>query len=100
QFLPWLNVSLTGIVGVSWLDRRDDPSNVRYRSFAAASRNGTAWSINRRVGTALSNPFNDGFSGAFIGDYTGNTWTSNSVNIAWTDTRVGSARAFTGGFAF
>ena len=40
QAFPWLSVSSTGLVGVSWLDRRNDPNNVNYQAFAAISRDG------------------------------------------------------------
>ena len=87
QFLPWLNVSKCGVVGVSWLDRRDDPANVSYEAFAALSTNhGTSFGTNRIISSAMSNPFNDGFGGSFMGDYTGNTW---SGFASWMDTRNG-----------
>src|SRR5262249_54343814 len=40
QFFPWLSVSSTGLVGVSWLDRRNDPANIDYQAFAAISSDG------------------------------------------------------------
>src|SRR5258706_8835914 len=40
QFLTWLTVSRQGLVGVSWMDRRNDPNNVNYEAFAAVSHSG------------------------------------------------------------
>jgi hypothetical protein len=39
-FFPSLSVSPTGLVGVSWLDRRNDPADVKYQAFAAISTDG------------------------------------------------------------
>jgi hypothetical protein len=65
QFMPGLNVSRSGAVGVSWLDRRNDPSNINYESFAAFSGNGgTSFTANKDLSAAPSNPFNDGFGGS------------------------------------
>jgi hypothetical protein len=40
EFNPWVSVSASGVVGVTWLDRRDDPANLKYRAYAAVSSNG------------------------------------------------------------
>ena len=90
QFFPWLSVSHRGIVGVSWLDRRNDPSNVSYEAFATISpTGGVNFFPDVQLTTALSNPFNDGFGGFFLGDYTGNTWDGNTLFATWTDTSNG-----------
>ena len=47
EFFSWLNVSRSGMVGVSWMDRRDDPANINYGAFSAFSTNGgTSYSLN------------------------------------------------------
>jgi hypothetical protein len=97
QFFPWLNVSSSGIVGVTFLDRRNDPNNVRYKAFAALSKNGTTW-VNKTIATASSNPNNDGFGGSFMGDYTGNVWNGGSLLASWMDTRTGVSQDEVGGF--
>jgi hypothetical protein len=90
QFFPWVNVDQSnGWVGVSWLARRDDPANVSYNASAAASKDFGATYPNVKISAASSNPGNDGFGGGFIGDYTGNTWSKNSLIAAWTDTSAG-----------
>ncbi len=92
QFFPWLTVSLHGTVGVSWLDRRNDPSNLSYEAFATISNNGgTSFATNTQIASAPSNPLNDGFGGAFMGDYTGNYWaTATRFYASWMDTRNGT----------
>ena len=40
EFFPWLSVSSGGKVGVTWLDRRKDPSNISYETFGTTSTNG------------------------------------------------------------
>jgi hypothetical protein len=99
QFFPWLSTSENGVVGVTWLDRRLDPSNINYDSFASASANGGAsYSPAVRVSTASSDPFNDGFGGSFMGDYTGNIWSESTVFASWTDTRSLIAQDEVGGY--
>ena len=97
QFFPWLNVNRSGVIGVSWDDRRNDPSNINYEMFAALSGNGgSSFTKNFDLSAAPSNPFNDGFGGFFIGDYTGNAWTAGSKNfyVTYTDTTTGIDQDF------
>jgi hypothetical protein len=90
QFFPWLSVSSTGTVGVSWLDRRNDPANISYQAFAALSSTGGAtFAQSQLISTAVSNPNNDGFGGTFMGDYTGNAWAGNTLFASWMDSRGG-----------
>ncbi len=90
QFFPWLSVSATGAVGVSWLDRRNDPANLSYQAFAAVSTDGGAsFGTNWQLTTAFSNPNNDGSGGTYMGDYTGNTWVGSTLYAAWMDTSNG-----------
>jgi hypothetical protein len=92
QFFPWLSVSSSGLVGVSWLDRRDDPINLSYEAFAAISNDGGATFPNLQIASAASNPNNDGFKGSFMGDYTGNVWdsTGTTLHASWMDSRKGT----------
>jgi hypothetical protein len=90
QFFPWLSVSASGVVGVSWLDRRNDPANLSYQAFAAVSTDGGAsFGTNWQLTAASSNPYNDGSGGTYMGDYTGNTWVGNTLYAAWMDTSNG-----------
>jgi hypothetical protein len=84
QFFPWISVSPTGLVGVSWLDRRNDPSNIDYQAFAGISANGGLSFENVQLTTAFSNP--NAIHSATMGDYTGNTWDGlNYFIAAWMD---------------
>jgi hypothetical protein len=90
QFFPWLSVSPSGDVGVSWLDRRNDPANLSYQAFAAVSTDGgKSFGTNWQLTTAFSNPLNDGSGGTFLGNYTGNTWVGGTLYAVWMDTSNG-----------
>jgi len=81
------------LIGVTWLDRSLDSTNVNYDAFGASSKklkklkNG-----NLRLSSVSSDPFNDGFGSGFMGDYTGNAWVAGKSKLfmSWSDTRSGS----------
>lgn len=99
QFMPWLTTNSSGVVGVTWLDRRNDSANVNYDAFSTISGNGAiSFAPNVRLSSVASNPNNDGFGGAFMGDYTGNIWSGVTLFASWTDTRSGVAQDEIGGF--
>jgi hypothetical protein len=99
EFFPWLTTAHNGDVGVTWLDRRMDPSNIKYDAFAAVSTNGgTSFGASVRVSTVSSDPFMDGFGGGFMGDYTGNIWDRNKLFQSWPDTRTGVAQDEVGAY--
>lgn len=102
QFFPWVNVSPEGMVGVSWLDRRNDPANKKYEAFAAFSNDGgKSFGKNIDLSAAPSDPANDGFGGRFMGDYTGNAWAGNKTfYVTFTDTTTGVGQDFIGGYRF
>jgi len=89
QFMPWLSVSSSsGSVGVSWLDRRNDPANVNYQAFAAISRDGgLSFQPNVQLTQAFSNPAINGND--WMGDYSGNTWVGSNFVAAWMDSSNG-----------
>ncbi len=91
QFFPWLSVSSTGLVGVSWLDRRNDPANIKYQAFAAISGDGgKSFKPNVQLTTAFSDPNNNGDPGNWMGNYTTNTWAGpNHFVAAWMDSSNG-----------
>jgi hypothetical protein len=85
QFLPWISVGPTGLVGVSWLDRRNDPANVDYQAFAGISANGGLSFENVQLTTGFSS-LNNQYDGSQIGSYTGDTWDGPNYFIAaWMD---------------
>jgi hypothetical protein len=89
QFFPALSVSDTGLVGVSWLDRRNDPNNINYQAFGAISTDGGQTFPNQRLTKAFSDPNNNGTGNNWMGDYTGNTWAGGDFIAAWMDSSNG-----------
>jgi hypothetical protein len=79
------------LVGVSWLDRRNDPANIDYQAFAAISTDGgQSFQPNVQLTTAFSNPNVNGYEdNAWMGDYTGNTWDGPDFVAAWMDSSNG-----------
>ena len=89
QFLPWISVSPNGLVGVSWLDRRNDPANIDYQAFAGISSNGGLSFQNVQLTTGFSDPTVG--VGTSLGDYDGNAWDGpNDFAAAWMDNSNGS----------
>ena len=91
QFFPSISVSSTGKVGVSWLDRRNDPNDIDYQAFAAISEDGgQSFGTNWQLTTAFSDPRVNGTQNNWMGDYTGNTWKGDNVFVAaWMDSSNG-----------
>jgi hypothetical protein len=89
QFFPSISVSSTGLVGVSWLDRRNDPANHNYQAFAAISNDGgKSFGRNWQLTKAFSDPDTNGDYN-WMGDYMGNTWAGNKFIAAWMDSSNG-----------
>ena len=87
QFFPAISVSPTGLVGVSWLDRRNDPANHNYQAFAAISSDGgQSFGRNWQLTSAFSNP-DKAYN--WMGDYAGNTWAGGNFIAAWMDSSNG-----------
>jgi hypothetical protein len=82
-------VSPEGLVGVSWLDRRNDPNNIDYQAFAAISTDGGQNFPNTQLTKAFSNPDNNGSGNNWMGDYTGNAWAGGDFIAAWMDSSNG-----------
>jgi hypothetical protein len=91
QFMPWLNVNQNGVLGITWLDKRNDPDNVEYEAFGTWSTDGgKTFADNVQIASEPSNPLDDGFGGYFMGEYTGNVWDGKTLFAAWPDTRNGT----------
>ena len=88
QFFPSISVNSAGLVGVSWLDRRNDPANIDYQAFAAISADGGQTFPNTQLTKAFSNPNTNG-GNYWMGDYTGNTWAGQDFIAAWMDSSNG-----------
>jgi uncharacterized repeat protein (TIGR03803 family) len=90
QFFPAISVSSTGTVGVSWLDRRNDPADLSYQAYAAFSDDGgKTFKKNWQLTTAFSDPDTNGTMNHWMGDYTGNAWDGNTFIAAWMDSSNG-----------
>jgi len=102
QFFQWLNINQkNGRVGVTWLDRRNDPSNLSYQPFFAYSANGgKSFSAGHALSSKKSNPDNDGFGGTFMGDYTGNAWNGKALYQSYMDTTTKTCQDFVTGVTF
>lgn len=95
EFFPGLSVSPTGVVGVNWLDRRNDRHNIFYQPFTAVSNDGgQSFGNNYQLAKPLSNPYYSSYS---MGDYTGNAWAGQTLLVSWPDTRNGTMQAYVGG---
>jgi hypothetical protein len=86
QFMGSVTVSATGVVGITWLDRRDDPDNELYRMYRASSTDGgRTFAGVAAVATAASDPnlWNSLSESA-------SAWAGDRLYAAWPDTRTGS----------
>lgn len=101
QFFPWINLNKAGTkIGVTWLDRRNDPANLSYQPFFVKSVDGVTFGKNRALSSTKSNPLNDGFGGGFMGDYRGHVFSGKKVYASWMDTRSGTSQDEIGGIQF
>lgn len=88
QFFPWVSVNPRGTIGVTWLDRRNDPKNLLYEEFGAYSTDGIHFP-NYQIAAKPSDPRkgwpkSQGYN--FIGDFTGGVWVGKKLYAAWPDT--------------
>ena len=94
QFKPYVSVSATGAVAVTWLDRRDDPNNTNYRAYAAISRKGV-FTRNIALATASSIPM---FGLSYNDSPPANAWSGSTLLAVWPDTRKGTLLQVIGGY--
>jgi uncharacterized repeat protein (TIGR01451 family) len=99
QFFPWLSVAPNGNIYAGWFDSRLDPAPYTepfyYDEYVAVSTDGgLTFSPNVRISN-LTSDASIGFSGQFIGDYSGIAATDSFVYPAWVDTRRGHQDIFT-----
>lgn len=92
QFLPWVNVDDAGAVHVSFLDRRNDPANLRYAMYVGTSTNGGAsFGPNVKVSDGDYPPS----SLYFVGDYNQTAIGGGRLHPVWVDARAGNLDVFT-----
>jgi hypothetical protein len=95
QFYPWLSLSADGTLAVTWLDRRNDPANLKVQPFFATSQDGLHFSPSRFLSSILSDPTVGGYAGVQV-----NVWVGNTIYAGWADTRSGQPRTELGGAQF
>ena len=93
QFDAGISVSPSGLVSVTWLDRRDDPANLKYRTFLALSGDGgSSFPRNIRLANATSTP-------TFGLNVAANAWSGSTLYSVWPDKRGGGTlQEFIGGY--
>jgi len=92
QWFHWMTVHPeTGDIGISWLDRREDPGQCLYRTYATISTDGgDTWAPNFPVSDVESDPTTP----TFIGDYNANTFKSDGFYAGWVDLRNDDGDAY------
>ncbi len=92
QWWQWMAVHpTTGNIGVSWLDRREDPTGCQYKTYATMSTNGgMTWIPDFAVADIASNPA----SSNWLGDYCGLTFHTDGFYSVWVDTRNDDGDAY------
>jgi hypothetical protein len=91
QFQPWIAVTATGQVNVSFFDRRNDPGNYFIDTYLAQSEDGGATFHDQRVSARMWDPAvaaPTSVSGKFIGDYQGLVADDDAAIPFWNDTQL------------
>jgi len=91
QFQPWLAVTPSGQVNVSFFDRRNDPANYFIDTWLARSEDGGRTFSDRRVSQRMWDPAVNAptsVSGKFIGDYQGLVADDEVAIPFWNDTQL------------
>ena len=91
QFQPWLAVTPSGQVNVSFFDRRNDPANYFIDTWLARSEDGGRTFTDRRVSQRTWDPAVNAptsVSGKFIGDYQGLVADDEVAIPFWNDTQL------------
>jgi hypothetical protein len=91
QFFPWVNFASNGRkLGFTWMDRRNDASNVKFQPFFA-SNTPSGFTKDHALDSKLSDPNKDGFGSGFFGDYYTNVWSGRALYINWCDTNFNNS---------
>lgn len=91
QFQPWIAVTPSGQVNVSFFDRRNDPANYFIDTWLARSEDGGRTFTDRRVSQRNWDPAVNAptsVSGKFIGDYQGLVADDEVAIPFWNDTQL------------
>ena len=91
QFQPWLAVTPSGQVNVSYFDRRNDPGNYFIDTWLSQSEDGGRTFTDHRVSQRMWDPAVNAptsVSGKFIGDYQGLVADDEVAIPFWNDTQL------------
>lgn len=102
QFQPWLAVTPSGQVNVSYFDRRNDPGNYFIDTWLSRSEDGGQTFTDRRVSSRMWDPAVNAptsVSGKFIGDYQGLVADDEVAMPFWNDTQLNNLPAGDPGFS-
>ena len=97
QFLPWIALAPDGTLAVSWLDRRNDPANLKCQPFLATSKDGKSFSRSVRL-SSFQNDLSPFFSGSI--EPSPSLWVGKAIYSTWIDFRTGQVRPELGGVQF
>jgi hypothetical protein len=87
QFNPWVSVSSTGTVGVTWL--QGQLGSDKYRPFFAVSTDGgVTFTGDHSLDNGLSNPSANPNS---FGEYRTHVWIGNALYAVWQDNHTGGS---------
>jgi len=96
QFQPWMAVTPSGQVNISFFDRRNDPANYFIDTWLARSEDGGRTFTDRRVSQRMWDPAVNAptsTSGTFIGDYQGLVADDEVAIPFWNDTQLANLPA-------
>ena len=96
QFQPWMAVTPSGQVNISFFDRRNDPANYFIDTYLARSEDGGATFTDRRASQRMWDPAVNAptsVSGKFIGDYQGLVADDDLAIPFWNDTQLNNLPA-------
>jgi hypothetical protein len=96
QFQPWMAVTPSGQVNISYFDRRDDPANYFINTYLSRSEDGGRTFTDRRVSQRMWDPAVNAptsTSGKFIGDYQGLVADDDVAIPFWNDTQLAALPA-------
>ena len=91
QFQPWMAVTESGQINISFFDRRNDPSNYYIDTWLARSEDGGLTFTDRRASSRMWDPAVNAptsVSGKFIGDYQGLVADDDVAIPFWNDTQL------------
>ncbi len=96
QFQPWMAVTESGQINISFFDRRNDPANYFIDTYLARSEDGGRTFTDRRASARMWDPAINAptsVSGKFIGDYQGLVADDDVAIPFWNDTQLNNLPA-------